>query len=106
MFEYLHNWFRQIETDHGVNPLVFTIIYSTGIIPFWLSIYKILQAVKNKNYARASAFGIILGIVIIAPFTYIAVFGRNLPAWFWIVATVIIACSAYSVIRRITRAHT
>jgi hypothetical protein len=106
MFEYLNNWLRQIETGYGVNPLVFAAIYSVGVVPFWLSLYKTLQAVKNKNYGQARTFSIILGIVIIAPFTYVAIFGRNLPAWFWIVATAVITCSAYSVIKRSTRAHT
>jgi hypothetical protein len=42
-----------------------------------------------------------LGVVMIAPFTYVAVWGHNLPFWFWIIAAVLIAYSAFSVLRKI-----
>jgi hypothetical protein len=106
MFEYVHNWLRQIETNHGVNPTIFAVLYFAGVIPFWLSIYKILKAIKDKNYTRVSTFGVVLGIVIIVPFTYVAIFGYNIPVWFWIVAIAIIVYSAYSVIQRINRVRT
>ncbi len=106
MFEYLQNWLRQIENNHGVNPVIFTIIYFAGVIPFWLSIYKIINAIKNRNYRKAVTFGLVLGIVIIAPFTYVATFGHNLPAWFWIIAAAIILYSAYTVLRRIRQTRT
>jgi hypothetical protein len=106
MFEFLHNWLRQVRTEHGVNPIIFAVIYFTGILPFWLAIYKILRAIKNRNYAQAGTFGIVLGIVIIAPFAYVALFGHDLPAWFWIVTIAVIAYTVYSVIVRVKRART
>ena len=106
MFEFLHNWLRQIRTEHGVNPVIFAIIYFSGVVPFWLSIYKILSAIRNRRYRQAGTYGVILGIVIIAPFTYVALLGHDLPAWFWIVASVLIAYTVYSVVVRIRRAHT
>lgn len=106
MFEYLQNWLRGIETNHGVNPIVFAIIYFTSVIPFWLSIYKMIAGIRNRNFAQVRTFGIILGIVIIAPFGYVALFGRNLPVWFWVIATVVIGYSVYSVIKRIKSTHT
>ncbi|UCG30485.1 MAG: hypothetical protein JSV53_01005 [candidate division WOR-3 bacterium] len=106
MFEYLQNWLRQIEYTHGVNPVVFAIIYFAGVIPFWLSLYKIINAVRNKNYVQARNFGIVLGIIIIAPFTYVAIFGHHLPAWFYVVAVIIISYSIFSVVRKITKART
>jgi ABC-type multidrug transport system permease subunit len=51
--------------------------------------------------AQVRTFSIILGIIILAPFTYVAIFGRNLPFWFWIVAVLVITYSTHSVIRRI-----
>lgn len=53
---------------------------------------------------QVRTFSIILGIIILAPFTYVAVFGRNLPFWFWIVAVLVITYSTYSVIQRIRSA--
>lgn len=106
MFEFLHNWLRQVRTEHGVNPVIFAIIYFSGIVPFWLSIYNILSAIGNKRYRQAGTFGVILGIVVIAPFIYVALFGHDLPVWFWIVALVVIAYTVHSVVARVKRART
>ena len=40
----------------------------------------------------------------ILPFTYVALFGHNLPFWFWIIAACVIGYGAYSAIRRIRSA--
>jgi hypothetical protein len=104
MIEYLKSWLTQIQVNHGVNPIVFAVIYFVGIIPFWLSIYKIIAGLKNKNLKQVSTFGIILGIITISPFTYVALFGRNLPFWFWIIAACVIGYSVFSVIKRIKTA--
>jgi len=101
MVKYITDWLAEIQANYGVNPVVFAIIYFTGIIPFWLSIYKIIAGLKNKNLKQVSTFSIILGIIIILPFTYVALFGRNLPFWFWIIAACVIGYSVYSVIRKI-----
>jgi hypothetical protein len=101
MLSYLQNWLAQVKATHGVNPEIFALIYFGGVIPFWLSIYKIIAGIRKKNIAQVRTFSIILGIIILAPFTYVAIFGRNLPFWFWIVAALVITYSTYSVIRRI-----
>ncbi len=105
MFSYLQNWLAQVKAIHGVNPEIFAIIYFAGVIPFWISIYKIIAGLKRGNMTQVRTFGLILGIIILAPFTYVAVFGRNLPFWFWIVAVMVISYSSYSVIRRIRSAR-
>lgn len=101
MFEYLQNWLGHIESNYGVNPVIFAILYCAGVIPFWLSVYKIINAIKRRDRKKLVSFIVVLGVVIISPFTYVAIFGKNLPAWFWIVAAVIIAYSVNSVLRRI-----
>jgi hypothetical protein len=104
MIEYLENWLNGIQQNYGVNPIIFAIIYFASIIPFWFSIYKIIAGLKNRNLNQVRTFGIILGIIIILPFTYVALFGHNLPFWFWIVAACVIGYSTYSTIRRIKSA--
>jgi len=101
MVEYLKKWLIDIHTNHGVNPIIFAILYFIGVVPFWFSIYKIIVCLKNKNLNQVMTFGIILGIIIILPFIYVALFGHNLPFWFWIIATCITGYSSYSVVRRI-----
>jgi len=104
MLDYLKTWLITIQTRHSVNPIIFAVIYFTSVIPFWFSIYKIITGIKRKDFTQVRSFSIILGIIIIAPFTYVAIFGHNLPFWFWIVAICIIGYSTYSVIRRIKAA--
>jgi hypothetical protein len=105
MLSYLQNWLAQVKATHGVNPEIFALIYFIGVIPFWFSIYKIIAGIRNKNLMQVRTFSIVLGIIILAPFTYVALFGRNLPFWFWIVAALVIAYSTHSVIRRIKSAR-
>jgi len=102
MIDYINNWLFQVKNNYGVDPMIFAAIYCAGIIPFWLSVYKIARGLGKKNRRQVKIFAIVLAIVIIAPFTYVAVWGRNLPFWFWIVAAVLIAYSAYSVFRKLS----
>ena len=95
-------WLAGIRKTYGVNPLIFGALYLAGVFPFWLSIYKIIAGLKNKDLRPVRVFGFVLGIAIILPFLYVAVFGRNLPYWFWIVGGVIILFSLYSGRRRLT----
>jgi len=104
MLDYFKNWLTNIYTNYGVNPVIFAIIYFAGVIPFWISIYKIIDGIRNKNFNQIRTFGIILGIVIILPFSYVAIFGHNLPFWFWIIAAFVISYSIYSVFQKIKSA--
>jgi hypothetical protein len=101
MFEYLNNWLTSIQRDYGVNPVIFAVLYLVGVIPFWISIYRIIAGVKKGDFGQVRTFAFILGIVIIAPFLYVALFGHNLPFWFWGIAAGIIVYSIYRVIRMI-----
>lgn len=101
MIDYINNWLAQVKNNYGVNPLIFGAIYCAGVVPFWFSIYKIVDGLRKKTHKQIKLFAIILGVVMIAPFTYVAVWGHNLPFWFWIIAAVLIAYSAFSVLRKI-----
>ncbi len=91
----------KIHQDYGVNPIIFAIIYFGGAPFFWFSIYKIISGLKNKNITQVRIFAVILGITIIAPFVYVAIFGHNVPYWFWIFAAIIIIYAIYNAFRRI-----
>jgi hypothetical protein len=105
MFEYLQNWLTQVKANYGVNPEIFAIIYFAGVIPFWLSLYKIIAGLRSRKLAQVRTFSILLGVIILAPFTYVALFGHNLPFWFWILAVLVIGYSTYSVVRRVRSSH-
>ncbi len=103
MIEYVQSWLVGIQRDYGVNPVIFGIIYLICVLPFWISIYKIITGLKNRRRGQVMTFALILGCTILAPFVYVAFFGHNLPLWFWAVAAAVISYSVYSVLRRIKR---
>ncbi|MGB3341064.1 MAG: hypothetical protein WBB37_06245 [bacterium] len=101
MIDHINNWLAQVKNNYGVNPLIFAVIYCTGIIPFWFSVYKITDGLRRKNFKQVKIFAVVLAIVIIAPFTYVAVWGHNLPFWVWLIAAALIAYSTYSIFRKL-----
>ncbi len=103
VINYLKEWLTQIRLKHGVNPVVFAVIYFAGVIPFWYSIYRIGRGIKSGNQNEVLTFGTILGLIILSPFCYVLIFGRNLPFWFWIIAALVIGLSFFSTVRRIRR---
>ncbi len=105
MLEYFKNWLTKIQNDYGVNPIIFAIIYF-GCAPFfWLSIFKVITGLKNKNFNQVRWFGILLGIATIAPYIYVAAFGHNLPFWFWIFAGAIILYTFYNALLKIKKSE-
>src|SRR3989339_1342834 len=98
-------WLKNIETVYCVNPWIFAFIYVITIPPFWYSVYKIVIGLK-KGSGRSPAnkllkWFFLLGFTLLAPFLYVAFFGKNLPYWFWIVIAVFLAFSTLSVIKKI-----
>ena len=105
MIDYISNWLSQVKNTYGVNPFIFGAVYCIGIIPFWFSLYKITAGFRKKDFKQVRVFAILLGVVIIAPFTYVAVWGHNLPFWFWIIALALICYSVYSVVQKLKAAR-
>lgn len=97
-------WLADIRNSYHVNPLIFGALYLAGVGPFWFSIYKIIAGLKRRNFRQVRIFSLVLGIAIALPFAYVAVFGRNLPIWFWGAAGLIVLSSLYSVYRKLKKA--
>src|SRR4030043_2276215 len=103
MFTFIRDWLTTIQQNHGVNPLIFGGLYILCAIPFWFSIYKIIAGIKNKRPRQVMIFGLILAIAIVTPYGYVAIFGHNLPVWFWMLIAVIIVYSTWSILRKIKK---
>lgn len=101
----LAEWLRNIQSIYRINPYIFAAIYLSSVPFFWISIYKIIAGISSKNYRQMRVFALVLAAAVIAPFLYVALFGRNLPVWFWLFAALVLAYSAYSVVKRIRRAR-
>jgi hypothetical protein len=96
-------WLAQVRKTYGVNPRIFGALYLVGVFPFWFSIYRILAGLKDRNFRTVRVFGLILGAAIVLPFLYVAIFGHNLPYWFWIIVGAIVMSSVFSVFRRLKK---
>lgn len=96
-------WLADVRTSYHVNPLIFGALYLIGVGPFWFSIYKIVAGLKRRDFRQVRIYGLVLAVAIVLPFAYVAVFGRNLPLWFWGVAGLIILSSLYSVYRKLKK---
>jgi len=101
IISYILKWSNTISEKYSVNPLIFGVIYTVSVFPFWFSLYKIVECIKKHNVKNIVKWLIINGIAILSPFIYVAIFGRNLPNWFWIIILGIIILSVISLIKNI-----
>lgn len=99
--KYILDWIEKVKEQYNVNPYVFGAIYLVCAPFFWLSLYKIVANIKNRQTDKVIKWCITIGIVIIAPFSYVALFGRNLPTTFWVAVFLVISFSVVSLLRNI-----
>lgn len=96
-------WFGDIYNKYNVNPTIFGIIYILSAIPCWVSIFKIVVAIKAKNRRKIVIWTIILAILLYAPYAYVYLFGKNYPFWFHIVFWGIIVVITLQIIYKIRK---
>ncbi len=101
--QYVLNWIEKVKEQYKVNPYIFGLIYLLCAPFFWYSLYKIVANIKARKTDKVIKWGIIIGIATIAPFSYVAIFGRNLPITFWIAIFLIILFSFISLLRNIRK---
>ena len=81
----LQGWLESIRQKYSVNPYIFAFLYVACAIPFWIALFKTIYYLKNKNMDKLTGWIIIYMLSIITPFVYIMLFGKNIPAWFYVV---------------------
>jgi len=90
-------WFLSLGRDYGVNPLIFGTIY-VGAIPFFFA--SIAWLVRRARAGRSTVLPTLCaGFCFISAYLYLAVAGRNIPAWVWVFLVVMIAYGAVTQIR-------
>jgi len=95
------NWLEKIRITYNVNPWIFAAVYATCVPPFWYAVYKVAAGLRVGKRDKLLQWFLVLGFTLIAPFLYIAFFGKNLPGWFWIAVTAFICLSVLSLIKTI-----
>ena len=96
-------WLKLIHEQFGVNPWVFAAIYAITLPPGWYGTWRIVQALRSRNRRALRAWAVLVGIMVLAPYTYVLLAGRNLPWWFYPVLACVVAVSAWEVVRIVRR---
>ena len=97
MFETFADWFLSLGENYGVNPWIFGAIY-VGAIPFFLA--SMAWLIKRARAGRSTVVPTLCaGFCFISAYLYLAVAGRNIPVWVWIVLALLVIYGAFSTVR-------
>ena len=99
MFESFKEWFLGLGAQYGVNPLVFGLIY-VGAIPFFTA--SLAWLVRNQRAGKsAAAPALSASFFFVSAYLYLAIAGKNIPAWVYIFAAAMLAFGVYSAISKV-----
>ncbi len=97
----LNNWFLSLGAQYGVNPYIFGAIY-VGAIPFFLA--SIAWLVRCRRSGRSIMLPVLCaGFCFISAYLYLAIAGRNIPVWVWVLLAALIAYGTWSTVRDVRR---
>ncbi len=93
----INEWFLSLGAQYGVNPYIFGAIY-VGAIPFFLA--SIGWLVKRKRAGLSIVLPVLsAGFFFISAYLYLAIAGRNIPLWVWVMLAALVVYGAWSTIR-------
>jgi hypothetical protein len=99
----LLDWVTLVEVRYHVNPWVFLAIYLVTLPPGWYGTYRAVVAVRERNRTSLRAWAAAVAAMVLAPYLYVLVAGRNLPWWFYPVLVCLVALSAWEVASRVRK---
>jgi hypothetical protein len=97
------NWLASIQARYEVSPLVFAVIYLLTLPPGWYGTYRVVVAMRRRNRRSLRAWATLVAAMVLAPYLYVLVAGRNLPSWFYPVLVCLVALTAWEVVSRIRK---
>jgi hypothetical protein len=97
----LNQWFIGLGAQYGVNPYIFGSIY-IGAIPFFLA--SLGWLIRRRSAGRSITIpAICSGLCFVSAYVYLAIVGRNIPAWVWIFIAGLIVYGTWSTLQDIRR---
>jgi ABC-type Co2+ transport system permease subunit len=96
-------WLKLIQEQFGVNPWVFAALYVVTLPPGWYGTWRVVGALRRRNQRALLSWAILVGVMVLAPYTYVLIAGRNLPWWFYPVLAGFLALSAWKTADAIRR---
>ncbi len=97
----LIDWFMNLGTAYGVDPIIFGAIY-VGAIPFFtLSIGWLIRNLRRK---RSITFPLLSSaFFFVSAYLYLLVIGENIPVWVYVLLIIVIGWGAYSTFNKVRR---
>ena len=89
--------------NYGVDPVAFIVIYFVSVPFFYFSIFRMVRALAKRLQNELIVWSTIFLASTAAPFLYVAVFGRNLPWWVYVVIALLIGQGVWSLVRRLRK---
>jgi hypothetical protein len=97
----LQEWFLNLGTQYGVNPIIFGTIY-IGAIPFFL--LSLSWLVRNLRRKQPIVVPVLLtGFFFVSAYLYLIIAGRNIPVWVYGFMAALIGYGAYSTVQKIKK---
>jgi len=102
MWDDLLAWLGRLGEDHGVDPLIYAILY-VGCAPlFFGSLAWLVRSIRRREAVVGPAIS--AAFFFSLPTLYVFVAGRNLPAWVYALLVAAAAVGAAVVLRRVRQA--
>ena len=99
MAQSFQDWFFSLGAEYGVNPLIFGLIY-VGAIPFFT--VSVTWLVRNLRRGRPIVLpAICASFCFISAYLYLAVAGKNIPAWVYVFIAGMVLFGVVSTIRQV-----
>jgi len=102
MWDDLLAWLASLGEDHGVDPLIYAILY-VGCVPLFLgSLAWLVRSIRRREPLLAPALA--TAVFFSLPALYVLVAGRSLPEWVYGLLIGGTMLGAIGIIRRIASA--
>ena len=101
MVERAQGWFLGLGRDYGVDPLIFGSIYVGAIPLFTLSLAWLVRRLRARRPIVAPLLA--SGLFFVSAYLYLAIAGRNLPSWVYVMIAALLALGGWSAVRGVRR---
>ena len=90
---------QDLAYEHNVDPLVFASLYIGSIPPYLLSIAWLIRAKRKGSPLALPLFSTVF--FFIAPAGYIAIVGKDVAWWVYLVLLFLVVNGAYTIYRKV-----
>lgn len=97
------DWLASVQQTYSVNPWVFLAVYVATIPPGWYAVWRIVRALRQGNRVALRRWALVLSAMVIIPYAYVLLVGRNLPWWIYPTLAGVVALSTWEITARVRK---